>query len=307
MTALEILPYVAIPLGLLASAAIVWALLRAPRANYRALMGARPQGGFGFSGAAQPTADSPEDDQLAKMKESKKGRRSRKPEPTFEEKMFRAGFFSERQRADLKRMQRLLPIVAGCVLAGVGAIAGSMQFALLGGVAGLLVGVYWPIKVVDRRIRERSEDILFYLPLVIEQVSIGVSSSLDIGPCLARVVQMADERDSHNPVTELVRYAQYHVKSGVSLEEALVEVGRLSGSVELKHAFMALAQVAKFGGEVSRQLQELADAVATQRETKIEAQIKKLELKATAPVSLVFLGYILNLLCGFMLQVIVNL
>jgi pilus assembly protein TadC len=204
-------------------------------------------------------------------------------------------------------MQRLLPIVAGCVLAGVGAIAGSMQFALLGGVAGLLVGVYWPIKVVDRRIRERSEDILFYLPLVIEQVSIGVSSSLDIGPCLARVVQMADERDSHNPVTELVRYAQYHVKSGVSLEEALVEVGRLSGSVELKHAFMALAQVAKFGGEVSRQLQELADAVATQRETKIEAQIKKLELKATAPVSLVFLGYILNLLCGFMLQVIVNL
>lgn len=305
MNALELVPYVAIPLGLCACATILWALSKAPRANYRALMGARPEGGFGFSEGVQSTVE-PSDEDLAKVKEAKRGRGARKPEPTFEEKMFRAGIFSERQRGDLKRLQRLLPVVAGVVLAGIGAIAGGGQFALLGGVAGLLAGVYIPINIVERRIKSRSEDILFYLPLVIEQVSIGVSSSLDIGPCLARVVQMAEERDSHNPVTELVRYAHYHVKSGVGLEEALVEVGKLSGSVELKHAFMALAQVAKFGGEVSRQLQELADAVATQRETKIEAQIKKLELKATAPVSLVFLGYILNLLCGFMLQLVVN-
>jgi pilus assembly protein TadC len=187
---------------------------------------------------------------------------------------------------------------------GFGWYAGGLYMAMLAGIIGLLAGFYIPFRIIERRMKQRAEDILFFLPLVIEQISIGVSSSLDVGPCLARVVQMADERDSHNAVTELVRYAQYHVKSGVGLEEALTEVGKLSGHVELKHAFMALAQVAKFGGEVSKQLQELADAVSAQRETKVEAKIKKLELEATAPVALVFFGYLVILLIGFLLQIL---
>jgi len=138
---------------------------------------------------------------------------------------------------------------------------------------------------------------------VIEQVAIGVSSSLDIGPCLSRIVQMADERDSHNAVTELIRHAQYHVKSGVSMEEALIDVGKKSGSTELKHAFMSLSQVAKHGGEITRQLQELADSVASQRETSIDSKIKTLELQATAPVALVFMGFMVILLVGFGIQI----
>jgi hypothetical protein len=42
------------------------------------------------------------------------------------------------------------------------------------------------------------------LPLVIEQISIGVSSALDIGPCVTYVVEMADERGTHNAITELL-------------------------------------------------------------------------------------------------------
>jgi len=96
---------------------------------------------------------------------------------------------------------------------------------------------------------------------------------------------------------------QYHVKSGTTMEEALKEMGRLSGSNELKHAFVSLSQVAKHGGEISRQLQELADAVSSQRETQIEAKIKKLELEATGPVALVFAGFMGILLIGFGLQI----
>jgi type II secretory pathway component PulF len=62
---------------------------------------------------------------------------------------------------------------------------------------------------------------------------------------------------------------------------------------------LALAQVAKHGGEITRQLNELADAVANQRATKIEAKIKKLEIAATGPVALVFLGFLIILLIGF--------
>ena len=114
---------------------------------------------------------------------------------------------------------------------------------------------------------------------------------------------MADERDSHNCVTELLRHVHFYVKSGASLEDALTEVGKLSGHTELKHAFMSLSQVAKHGGEITRQLQELADAVAGQRETRIEAKIKKLELAATGPVALVFVGFLIILVIGFGIQI----
>jgi pilus assembly protein TadC len=57
-----------------------------------------------------------------------------------------------------------------------------------------------------------------------------------------------------------------------------------------------MAQVLKHGGEITKQLQEMADAVSSQRETKIEAKIKKLELEATGPVAMVFMGFLLILL-----------
>jgi flagellar protein FlaJ len=224
-------------------------------------------------------------------------------EPTLAEKMFRAGIFSQKQKADFKRLQILAPIIGTLLMTILARGFGDTRMMLLGAIFGLIIGLYLPFKVLERRIARRQEDIVYYLPLVIEQVSIGVSSSLDIGPCLMRIVQMADERDTHNPVTELLRYAQYHIKSGVGLEEALTEVGQLSGQHDLKHAFMALSQVAKFGGEISKQLQDLANSIASQREAHVEEKIKKLELAATAPVALVFFGYLVILLIGFGIQI----
>jgi pilus assembly protein TadC len=299
----SLIPLVAAVGGVLSLGVLVWMLFLTPKVDYRSLMGARV--------VASPNADVREriendetGEELEKVKNATRKSFRKNAEPTLQEKMFRAGLFTERQRKDFQRLRILLPSVGAVVLMGFGWYAAGWQMGMLAAVIGLLAGFYIPFRIIERRMKQRSEDILFYLPLVIEQISIGVSSSLDIGPCLARVVQMADERDSHNAVTELVRYAQYHVKSGVGLEEALTEVGKLSGQVELKHAFMALAQVAKFGGEVSKQLQELADAVSSQRETKIEAKIKKLELEATAPVALVFFGYLVILLIGFLLQIL---
>lgn len=232
---------------------------------------------------------------------------AKKPATTLEERMFRAGIFTDQQKKDYARLRTLCPVVSIVIGLGVGAFVGGPDLVLLCAIAGGVFGLYLPLTILDRKEKSRSEEILYYLPLVIEQISIGVSSSLDVGPCVQRVVQMADERDSHNPVTELLRYASFYVKSGSSFEEALGEIGRLSGHNDLKHTFMALSQVAKFGGEISRQLQELADSVSALREAKVDEKIKKLELSATVPVALVFFGYLVILLIGFGLQVIINL
>ena len=241
-------------------------------------------------------------DEIEKIKRATKKAVNKKVEATLEEKLFRAGILSEQGRRDFMRFRVLAPVISTTIGLVTGVLIGDATIGIAALVMGLLIGLQLPVSLLQRRQQARDEEIMYYLPLVIEQVSIGVSSSLDVGPCLARIVQMADERDTHNPVTVLVRHAQQYVKSGVSLEESMTEVGKLSGHTELKHAFMSLAQVAKHGGEITRQLQELADAVASQRETKIEGQIKTLELKATGPVALVFMGFLIILLIGFGIQ-----
>ena len=243
---------------------------------------------------------------LDKVSTQLKKKISKKATPTLEERMFRAGMFTDQQKNDYARLRIVAPVVSVIGGLGLGLVVGGGDIIFLCAICGGIFGAYRPLRILDRREKNRTDEILYYLPLVIEQVSIGVSSSLDVGPCVQRIVQMADERDTHNPVTELLRYAQFYVKSGASFEEALNEVGRLSGSHELKHALMALAQVAKFGGEISRQLQELADSVSAQREARVEEKIKKLELAATPPVALVFFGYLVILLVGFGLQIITN-
>ncbi len=271
------------------------------RDTMRSLMGQRYMDDTPVQVSEEEGFDDPsrsaEDEVLSRV--AQRARKSAKAGTTLEERMFQAGLFSEEQRRDFKRLQVVMPTAVGLLGAAYGSTGGDPLNILLYGVVGGMLGAWLPLRRLESWIKYRQEEILFYLPLVIEQISIGVSSSLDIGPCLARVVQMADERDSHNPVTELLRFAQAYIKSGVSLQDALIEVGRQSGSNEVKHAFKALAQVARYGGEISKQLQDLSESVSSERETKVDEKIKKLELAATGPVALVFAGFLFILLIGF--------
>lgn len=236
------------------------------------------------------------------IKEVTKKRQKVSSQKYWTERFFRAGYFLKSQRDKFQLFRLVSFLVIPVIFFAVG-IKISFTFAIIATTMGLLVGWQLPISYLDRVIQNRDYDILYYLPLEVEQLVIGVSSSLDIGPCVQGVVSMADERDCHNPVTELFRYVQHYVKAGASLEEALTEVGKLSCHTELKHTFMALAQVARHGGEITRQLQQLADSVAQQRETKVDGKIKKLELEATGPVGLVFLAFMGILLVGLGAQI----
>lgn len=243
-------------------------------------------------------------DEFKKIQRDARRQVRRRPKSTLEERFFQAGIYTDADKREFYRLRLLAPAFTVPICTYLAYTFAGVEIGLLGLVMGVLIGLQIPYSVLDRKVQARDEEIMFFLPLVIEQIAIGVSSSLDIGPCIQYVIKMADERESHNVVTELLRHAHQFVRAGASLEQAMVDVGRLSGHVELKHTFMALAQVAKHGGEISKQLQELADAVASQRETRIEAKIKSLELVATGPVALVFCGFMVILLMGFFMQVV---
>ena len=232
-----------------------------------------------------------------------KSKKASKKKLTEDELLFQAGIVTPDARRKFARLKIIGPIIGIIVLGYGGSFAGA-QFILLGAVMGGLVGLQLPKSILERKIAARGEDIMFFLPLVIEQISIGVSSGLAIGPCLQKVVSMADERESHNVVTEYLRLVVTLARSGLSLEDGLLEVARRSGHLELSQTFSSLAQVVRHGGEITKQLQEMGDAVSAMRETKIEAKIKRLELEATGPVAMVFMGFLLILLTCIGIQML---
>ncbi len=219
-------------------------------------------------------------------------------------RLFKAGYFTAADRAWFLRfrIKSFIISVIGIPLAAY-YLTSNAKLAVLciaiGGLGGFVIPSFW----LDREIKRRDEDVMYFLPLVIEQVSIGVSSSLDVGPCLSNIIEMADERDAHNAVTEMISHATKLMRSGLSLEDALVEVGDANGSVEVKHAFMFLAQCSRHGGEVSKQLQELADSVMMQRQVQVEAKITQLPVKATGPLAMVFMGFFALLFAGIAIRI----
>lgn len=232
-------------------------------------------------------------------------KRKKKTQPTIDELLFQAGHFTKAQKKDFERLQYLYPTVLAIIFGGISIyFYDDWLMKPLGIIVGGLLGLMLPKLMLEKKVAKRSEEIMFYLPLVIEQISIGVSSSLDIGPCIQMVVDMAEERGKRNVVTDFLVFVQQQIKSGISLPEALADVGLRSGQPELKQTFLALGQVVRHGGEISKQLMELANTVTNQRNAMIEGKIKKLELNATLPVAIVFFGFMIILITGFGIQII---
>ena len=218
-------------------------------------------------------------------------------------KLFRAGFYSAADKRKFFIIQTsIFAVAVTAIPTAMHMLLGKPALTAAGFVLGALIGYAMPVSWVEKQIRKREEELMYYLPLVIEQVSIGVSSSLDIGPCISNIVYMANERDSHNPITEMFVHVEKLMRSGLNLEDSLIEVGTASGAVETKHAFMFLSQCAKHGGEITKQLQELADAVMTARQVQVEGKITQLPVKATGPLIMVFAGFFGLLIAGLMVR-----
>ena len=236
----------------------------------------------------------------AKQTKSKKGKQK---DESIAKKLFRAGFYTAEDRVRFVQIRIALFAVFMLVCPiGLWLLTAKGSMVMVGIIIGALIGYTAPMSWLEKQIRRRDDEVMYFLPLVIEQVSIGVSSALDVGPCISNIVQMASERDSHNPVTEMFVHVEKLIRSGLNLEDALAEVAEANGTQEVKHAFMFLAQCSKHGGELSRQLQELADAVMTQRQVQIEGKIAALPVKATGPLGLVFAGFFALLFAGLFVR-----
>lgn len=211
---------------------------------------------------------------------------------------FQAGLFTPADIDAFNRKYKFISFVLGPLLCLFFIAFSGVLYGVMGLVAGILVGRVLPDMALSRKIKARQGECSYYLPLIIEQLSIGVSSGLDIGPCVSYVVEMADERGANNVVTELLSHVMKLTKAGMSLEEALLEIGSICGYMPARNTFGFLAQCSRHGGEISKQLMELSESVTNERQSIIETMIAGLGNKATMALGLIFFGFFIILLGG---------
>lgn len=292
-------------IGLGAFGALAYLLLGGAGGKSSELRGLMAGPGGATQGRASRGDTDPFDVRVEDLRKRNSKSSSKKRNEDVSTKLFKAGYFTADDRRWFYRL-RIGAFVACLILCPIGIFyaTGNPMFTVMAVILGGLSGFALPMSWLERQIRRREDEVMYFLPLVIEQVSIGVSSALDVGPCISQIVEMANERDSHNAVTEMFVHVEKLIRSGLSLEDSLIEVGEANGTTEVKHAFMFLAQCAKHGGEVSRQLQELADSVMVQRQTQIEAKITALPVKATGPLATVFAGFFALLFAGLLVRLL---
>jgi pilus assembly protein TadC len=217
---------------------------------------------------------------------------------SLKERLFRAGIVSDGELKKFYLIKAFSPVVGFLIGFGIPALFFSSGAGVGLGVVLAAMGFVYPSFYLRKREKMQQEEISYYLPITIEQIAIGVSSGLDLGPCIQFLIDLADERKSHNAVSQLLKLAVQMSRQGVPFDEALLELGKASGNADLKHCFLALGQVYKHGGEVSKQLMEIAASVTAQRQIKIDEKIKKIPLKAVLVVGVILFAFILMILVG---------
>jgi Flp pilus assembly protein TadB len=222
----------------------------------------------------------------------------RKQELTLDEKLSMAGILNEAGRKRFKRTKMLLPII--CVITwGLFYLIhfDSLVITYCGFIA-LNISLLYPSWVINYRMRERKEEILYLLPNFVEQISICLSSSLDVWSSIDQAVEMNIVRDSISPLTVVIVRAANLMRVGLTANEAFVAAGKECGVLELDHVLRFLAQCGTHGGEVSKQIQNLSESALLQHHIEVDKKIKALPVKATFPLFLVFAGFFGLLFAG---------
>jgi hypothetical protein len=132
----SLLGLVALVLAAVSGGLLMYFMAARPRADFRSLMVNNGTSNAQMAELRQRLEDDETGMEYEKVKSVVRGRYKRSSEPTFQEKMFRAGIFSEQQKRDFRRIQLLGPFVGPITFAVIGAFLGGLDVILLFGSSG---------------------------------------------------------------------------------------------------------------------------------------------------------------------------
>lgn len=211
--------------------------------------------------------------------------------------------FAPRFDANSWAALRVLTISSSIVLAFFvqGRVTGTARLAVTG--LTLLLGLFGPDAVLNRRIEERRAAVEKDLPDIIDLLVISVEAGLGFEAALARVVENVPGDLS----TEFARMLQ-ETRVGVSRHEAMKALAERTDVDDLNSFILSMNQAEAFGVSVSRMLRVQADEIRIRRRQRAQEKAFAAPVKMVFPLVLcIFPGIFVVLIGPAAIQIVDNL
>ncbi|HWS31415.1 MAG TPA: type II secretion system F family protein [Actinoplanes sp.] len=182
----------------------------------------------------------------------------------------------------LARVIRLRPagmLVLGLLMSGVGNTFKGQPGAVIGAIAGVVLGYVMPLILIYNASIKRQEAIQRALPDVMDVLVIGVEAGLGLDSAMDQVA-----RSTKGPIADELHRALQEMRLGVARAEALRDLAQRTTVRDLKRLVTALIQAGELGISVAPILREHAADQRIRRRQRAEEAAQQVPVKMLFPI-----------------------
>jgi len=195
-----------------------------------------------------------------------------KPLPNFTrlgERFERAGVTISPKQYVLKRLLSMMAITGICVV--------LQKPLLLGIFLGIIIGVWLPFKLLQRKIAKQNKAFLLLFPDGIDLIVRGLRSGLPVSESMVMVSQEVGE-----PVKSIFANIHNTMKLGVSLEKALQETARRLDMTEFNFFTTSIVLQRETGGNLAEILNNLSEVLRSRYMMRMKIKAMSSEARSSS-------------------------
>jgi tight adherence protein C len=195
-----------------------------------------------------------------------------------ERRLLQAGSPGGLRTIDFLALKLLVAGIVGIVaLLLLAVVAGSLPFAVIGGLAAAGIGFFAPELWLSRHIKERQRQILLSVPDTLDLLTISVRAGLSFDGALSKVVEK-----TRGPLSDEFQRALAEVRVGRTRRDALRDMVGRTNVQALTNFIGAIIQAEQLGVSISKVLQVQSEQLRIERRQRAE------EMAAKAPIKMLF-------------------
>ena len=215
------------------------------------------------------------------------------------QKLVSAGMYGTTPRKILGYQVIVSIFLTLVALWGIPLLGYSFVLAIVGAIAGGLIGWFLPMVYVDRTMRQRFEKIDRQMPDMIDLLVVTIEAGLGI---LASM-RVASER-LQDPLGQEIRLTLQEQRMGLSVFEAITSLGQRADTPNMRMFVRSLTQGEKLGVSIATTMRNLATEMRKRRKAVAEEKAQKMPIKLLFPlVFLIFPAIMIVLLVPAMIHI----
>lgn len=199
---------------------------------------------------------------------------------TIEKKLVVAGGLGGLSASDMMAISWMVVLFFSIIIISVAVLKGAKMVTVAELIlATVLLGLYFPMLILNMKITSRQKKIQKDLPNVLDILTISVEAGLGFDGALVKL----SEKMKGDLVTEMERMLQ-EMRMGITRREALAAMAERCQVDELSLLTATLIQADHLGVSISQVLRVQSDAIREKRRQQIEEKAMKAPVKMLIPL-----------------------